>query len=106
MSIGDQLREYAAQIAEQNQERQAGLEREILDLETKAAQKKALVDALRFGPQRLLDFQFKLGADYQCPRCWINHEKRSALTPIGGGTNTEDFFRCHTCGNTFSVSIR
>jgi hypothetical protein len=42
--------------------------------------------------QRLANFQVKIGADYQCPACWIEHEARSALRPIGSGTDTEDIF--------------
>src|SRR5258708_7033627 len=97
MSIVQQLGEYAAQLAEQNQQRRAGLERELGDLQVQIAQKQAMPDTLGFGHQRLANFQVKIGPDYQCPRCWIMLEKRSALRPIGGGTNTEDFFRCNDC---------
>jgi hypothetical protein len=106
MSIVDQLREYAAQFVDQNLQRQSALEKELTALQTTILQKKTLLDALRLSPQRLLNFPVNIGPDYQCPRCWIMFEKRTALDPIATGTDSEDFFRCRHCDSTFSVSFR
>ena len=56
------------------------------------------------GLQRLHRFQPQIGEDFQCPRCWIEHERRSNLTPVSAGrAQREDFFRCGDCGFEFSV---
>lgn len=105
VAIGGQLREYAAELVTRDQEQQSALEKKLGELKTQIAQVEALLDPLRLRPQRLLNFEVVLGSDYQCPGCWILHEKRSALRAISGGTNTEDFFKCRECEATFSVSV-
>ena len=42
---------------------------------------------------RLLNFKIKIGANYQCPICWIEHGRNIALYPVpSGGRN--DILRC------------
>jgi DNA-directed RNA polymerase subunit M/transcription elongation factor TFIIS len=43
------------------------------------------------------------GTDFQCPRCWIDQEKRSNLQPTGKGTSNTDFFRCGSCEYEFAL---
>ena len=56
----------------------------LLDLDRQLTQKKKECDTARLAPKRLANYSVKLGADYQCPRCWIDNEARSALRPIPG----------------------
>jgi hypothetical protein len=64
-------------------------------LQTRLREIEAVGASARLAHDRLANFQIKIGADYQCPGCWIEHERRSSLTPVGGGTATEEFFTCH-----------
>jgi hypothetical protein len=62
------LQRAAREIAEQAQSLVFGLESEVLDLETKLAQKKAERDAARRAPQRLTNFAVKIRADSNTAR--------------------------------------
>src|SRR5271157_1071839 len=103
MNIGRQIKDMAAEMAAHSQQRASNLQRELAETEDRKAQLEAQLHAANLAHKRLAEFQVKIGTDYQCPRCWIDHETRAALTPIGGGTDKEDFFRCHTCNLTVSV---
>jgi hypothetical protein len=104
MSTERELRRAAQEAAEYAQTFASQLEQEVSDLEMRLAQKKAERDAARLAPKRLADFQVKIGADYQCPHCWMENGIHSPLHGIPGSAR-EDVFRCRTCGNTFSVSF-
>ena len=97
MSVRSHLEQLAIAEADSLKQYEARIEEELLELEDQKATLIARRDALRFGPQRLLNFEPAFGADLQCPRCWIYNEIRSTLTPIPG-TDQKDLFRCPTCG--------
>ncbi len=98
MSIGGEIKQVAAELARHLESRISHLQAELAEIEARKAEIEAQLKAARLDPERLLHFQPQIGTDFQCPRCWIEHEKRSALTPIKGRTKTEDYFRCHSCG--------
>lgn len=72
MALEDQLREVAREIAEA----QRGL--------------------TRSAPERLLSYVPRIGPDFQCPRCWIEHERRSVLQAVPTNID-DDVFRCASC---------
>jgi len=49
---------------------------------------------------RAIGFQAKVHDKFQCPRCWVAEETRSALTPIEGG---DEFFQCNNCELKVSI---
>jgi hypothetical protein len=102
----DQFRAFAQEIAQRAQSRVLDLEREIFDLETVLAKKKAERDSASLAPQRLANFDVKLGTDYQCPSCWIERETRSSLRPTRNGTDTEDYVGCPKCHREFTLKYR
>ncbi len=103
MSIAGELKQIASELAQGAQARMADLQRQLTDVETRKAQIEADLKAARLSPERVFNFQPQIGGDFQCPRCWIQNETKAVLAPIGGGTKTEDFFRCRTCG--FEISL-
>ena len=105
MSIEARLAKIASQIAEQFTNRSPALEQELLGIEQRKMAIEAELDIAHLAHKRLLNFRPILGADYQCPRCWIKREQRAALDPIGGGTGSEDYFRCSECHEPITVHI-
>ena len=93
------LSRIAQEIAEAAQNRASALRREIVELEKQAAKKKAALDQSNFANDRLANFHVMIGADYQCPHCWIESGVRSALRPTGRGRDNEDVFACHAEGH-------
>jgi DNA repair exonuclease SbcCD ATPase subunit len=93
----------AQQRAEESQARASYLQREILNLEAQTAQKKAALHAASLAHERLANYEPILGRDFQCPICWIEHETRSALRPMYGGTRDLDLWRCGTCDTRFDI---
>ena len=57
--------------------------------------------AANMATKRLLDFRPMIGADYQCPDCFIKNETRSAMRPIPAGPSGLDLFKCVTCEAVF-----
>jgi hypothetical protein len=103
MTTERELRQAAREIAAQAQAAVTRLEQETLDLKTRLAEKEAERDAARLAPKRLANYPVRLGTDYQCPRCWIEHEKRSPLRPIPSG-DKNDILRCGICGEDFIIA--
>jgi predicted RNA-binding Zn-ribbon protein involved in translation (DUF1610 family) len=103
MSVRSHLAQLAIDEADSLKQYEARIEEELLELEEQKATLIARRDAVRLGPQRLLNFKSALGTDFQCPRCWIHNEIRSTLSPIPG-TDDKDLFRCPTCGLHVEIS--
>jgi hypothetical protein len=103
MSAESELQARATQIVDDAMARARGLEKELLALE---ARKLVIEEQLRTAQnalQRLDSFRIRIGAEFQCPSCWINHGAWSSLTPLTG-TSREDFFRCRVCRFEFSAA--
>ncbi len=104
MSIPGEIKQIAARLAVSLHQRAAQLQTDLAEIEAQKAALQTQLDVARLSEQRLMNFEPQIGGDFQCPRCWIEHEKRSVLSPIGGGTAHEDFWRCHTCGFEMSTA--
>ena len=102
MARNDAFLEAAREIAEMIQQRITNLEREGQEIETRLRQINAQQQVARGLSERLLNFQPMRGSDYQCPRCWVEYEKRSAMRPVTSNTD-DDFFECPVCG--FEVEV-
>jgi hypothetical protein len=81
MALEDELRNVAGEIADRLQARLSELEDEPAQIETR---------------KRLLNYLPRVGPNFQCPRCWIENEKRSALRSVNTNID-DDLFRCDTC---------
>ena len=97
MSIESEIEQVAIDIARQLEARGARAEHELLEIKAKEAQLLRQCDAARNAQNRRLNFQIKLGSDYQCPRCWIMHETRSSLHPVHAEHPRVDILRCDAC---------
>src|SRR5687768_1343773 len=104
MDIERVLLEEADYVASSIQGGARALEAELRELEVGKVQIDAKLHAANRSRQRLLGFQHRIGRDYQCPRCWIQNEARSALSPIPG-TDEHDIMRCHACGADFVIPL-
>jgi len=102
MSILTELKQAAVEVANNLQQRRSGLEAKKQNLETQLAQVQAQLDASSLPYQRVANFQPQIGADFQCPSCWVQNECRSALMPVPSETD-DDILRCRTCHQDFSI---
>jgi len=96
-SANQQLLEIAEDVVRSLETRRSSLEAELLQIETRKRELEAQINATQFARQRLSNLRFKVGPDYQCPRCWITNETRSGLRPVPSDTK-DDLFACDTCG--------
>jgi DNA-directed RNA polymerase subunit RPC12/RpoP len=106
MSIAGQVAQVAAALAQNAQGRMSRLQHELKEIETRKTEIEAQLKVIGLIPERVLNFKPRVGADFQCPRCWIEHENRSALIPMGGGTSSEDYFRCPDCSYEIAIPFR
>jgi hypothetical protein len=105
MAIDDELRKIAGEIAAEAQGRVTQLEQQTLELKKRLAETKAKRDAARLAPERLANYPVKLGPNYQCPRCWIDHEHRAPLRPVPNDNAREDILRCGRCGADWPIPV-
>jgi DNA-directed RNA polymerase subunit M/transcription elongation factor TFIIS len=103
MSFADKLYETAVRLAKYAQSSAAALEEELLQLEMRKREVEAQLDAANLAHQRLADFFPIRGADFQCPRCWIDHGTVSNLQMTAKNTSSTENYRCGTCHFEFSL---
>ena len=101
MSIAGELKKIATELSRHAQARIAQIEREITEANERQTHLTAQRNAARSAAERSLNFQPTIGFDYQCPRCWIDHETRSPLSPVPSQKSREDLFRCGECGHEY-----
>jgi len=104
MTIAAQIQQIALEFASNAQHRAFALQSKLAEIEARKVAIEAELHTANLARKRIANFKVQIGADYQCPRCWIEHETRSALIPISGGTRDEDFFRCSTCHYELTIS--
>jgi hypothetical protein len=104
VSIADKIRQMAAELGRQAEARTSHLKLLLAEVEARKGELQRQLNTARLSPERVFTFKPQIGPYFQCPSCWIESEKRSSLTPIGGSTRAEDFFRCRTCG--FEITIQ
>jgi DNA-directed RNA polymerase subunit M/transcription elongation factor TFIIS len=103
VSFADQLYETAVRLAQYAQSNATALQQELVLIETRKRELEEQLETVSRVHERLLRFVAIRGTDFQCPRCWIDHETRSNLQPTGKGTSNTDYFRCGTCGYEFPL---
>jgi len=104
MSTVREIKAVATELASHLKTRYASLQRELAQIEAQRAAIEQQLKTAGLAAQRLHRFQPQIGEDFQCPRCWIERERRSILTPVSTGrAQREDFFRCGDCGFEFFV---
>src|SRR5580704_11450609 len=96
------LMKIAAELAGNAKFKATALQKEKLTIEARLREIETELHAANLAHERLNSFVPVRGNDLQCPGCWIDREAAAALRPVGGGTRTEDFFKCRTCGPDLS----
>jgi hypothetical protein len=97
MTFLSQLQDMAAEFARNAQSQATHLHHDLLEIERRKRQIEAKLHVANLARDRLASFVPSLRAISKAPGFWINNELRSSLRAIGGGTSTEDLFRCNTC---------
>ena len=105
VSISNELLNVATRIAQNAQLRLAALDQEEAGLDARKAEIGAERKEISVAAQRAVGFRPQVGTEFQCPRCWVDYERRARLLPVGGGTKAEDYFRCRTCGFEYAVTF-
>jgi len=100
-----ELKALANEMAAHEQAKLSQIEKRLTELEDEKAALEARRDLASTARERALNFQPVLGADYQCPACWVVGEERAALGPISGEPH-KDFFRCSRCHEAFGFVSR
>src|SRR5580704_17943827 len=96
MALEQELRQAALDLAQRKQYRLPEIERELQEIEARKAALLAERVIIREAFQRASDFVGRLGSDYLCPRCWVDHCRRSTLRAIPSNSDA-DVFRCGAC---------
>lgn len=81
MALEDELRNVAGEIADRLQVHHSDLDDALTPIEAR---------------KRLLNYSPRVGPDFQCPRCWMENEKRSVLRTVVTNID-DDVFRCDVC---------
>jgi hypothetical protein len=95
MDFRTSLKQQAIEIANDAQQGTFPLKKELAKLKERKLTLEVQIEAAGFTHQRAIDFRSQIDGDYQCPSCWVLHERRTALTPVAGGD--EDRFECRVC---------
>jgi len=98
MSIESLILEEADYQAKLLRGPRSSLEAEFRDIEKRKSEIEARLQAGNLAFERLGNFDPRIGADFQCPRCWVQKEIRSGLHPVGSNTR-DDILRCGVCGS-------
>jgi hypothetical protein len=105
MDIEKALTEEAQFIARAMEGRVQGLEQELREVEERKAELERQLRATRGSPNRLANYQPRIGQDFQCPRCWIENEFRVRLSTVPG-TDEIDIMHCHNCGADWEIPLQ
>jgi hypothetical protein len=76
-------------------------------LEQMQAQRDAIESERReinHAPKRLLSYQPRIGAEYQCPG-WIDRGEQGAPSDVPG-TAQHNIMRCDACGKDWRIPVR
>ena len=100
MALAHKLQLLASDCAEAATRRVPDLARQLAEIEARRAEVATQLSAARDARKRLARYEAKLGADYQCPRCWVGRGSRSPLASFPGKA-MEELFRCGLCDEVF-----
>ena len=101
MDIDRVLLDEAANAVQRLEEGVAVLEAELAAIDQRVAEINAEIKDAKLARTRLLDFRAQIGADFQCPHCWVQNEARS-LEAVSG-TDGEEILICRTCGSEYLI---
>jgi transposase-like protein len=100
MSLAGELKQIAQEVADHARARASSLQAQLTQIEAQKTAVSAKLASARLATERLYHFQPEIGGKLQCPRCWIDNELRTALSPIPSITE-DDRFRCHICQSEY-----
>jgi hypothetical protein len=103
MDLEKALLEEAQYAVSDLKNRARALEPQLQEIEKLKLEIEAQCHAARLAPKRLLEYKFKIATEYQCPRCWINDERPSALQPANSASADHTVMRCQTCAAEFVI---
>ena len=106
MAISGELLQVAKEIAQNAQLRLAALDQEEAELDARKAEIQEERSNISLAAQRAHVFRPQVGTDFQCPRCWVDYERRARLLPIAGGARAGDSIRCRTCGFEYFIALK
>lgn len=95
MDIEAALIEEAQRLAANAQRRVSALETELKEIERQKTEVAAKCQTARLAPKRALQFQPSDGAEFYCPRCWVERGKRSTVRSFATGKANFDCVRCN-----------
>ena len=98
------LVEYLHDFVRQAQFGAPELEQKLRDIQARKIEIERKLNTARVAGEREINFIAILGLDRQCPRCWIEEEHRSRLSPMQGGARGIDYFRCDVCNYEYELS--
>jgi hypothetical protein len=104
MDLEKTLLEEAQYAVSDLKNRARVLEPQLQQIEKLKLEIEAECRAARLAPKRLLEYKFQIGTEYQCPRCWVYHERRSGLQPANSRNADRAILRCQACATQFVVS--
>ena len=102
MDIDRVLLDEAANAVQRLEEGVAVLEAKLAAIDQRVAEINAAIKDAKLARTRLLDFRAQIGADFQCPHCWVQNEERSTLEAVSG-TDGEEILICRTCGSEYLI---
>ena len=82
MPIKKDVLQSARDIAARLDKRATEIHEEYLGAKRKAEDLKAKFDMFNVAFDHLSNFKVSINGAYQCPRCWIERDRRSTLSPI------------------------
>ncbi len=104
MDLEKTLLEEAQYAVSDLKNRARVLEPQLQEIDKLKLEVEAQCQAARLAPKRLLEYNFQIGTEYQCPRCWIYYERQSALHPADPANPERTIMRCQTCAAEFVIS--
>lgn len=106
MPISGELLQVAKEIAQNAHSRLVALGQEEAEIDARKAEIETERKNISLAAQRALDFRPQVGTVFQCPRCWVDYERRARLGPAGDGANAQGSFHCRTCGFEYTIALK
>ena len=102
MSIENQLRQIALELGTSQAVRLNQLNRQLKELDDQRAKLAADIEIAKGVERRSRQYGPRKDINFNCPRCWVQHEREAALRPIPSPTRN-DLLRCATCHSEFEI---
>lgn len=105
MDASEALRSEAERLAIRAQNRARQAEAQLKEIEAQKRAANADFGRAKSAAKRLLNYQPRIGAEYQCPACWVDDGKQSPLSGVRG-TATHNIMRCDACNTDWPIELR